>query len=193
VRRISGGWTEKLVLFQVEALPRFAVEERDHNDCALGFVDVACSDRDLVEEYLACGVRPLGRGWAMDLVARRHFAGFDRPILSPVFAIELGDRYRDTKGVDLALLLGGGSCLLLFCEVVLTLWFRWWGMIGSEGYLAFLDNKEARASSSFDGGLGQVLFLGVIVGVVFVAQTVAAKCWALTCGCTVRWTQTLRE
>jgi hypothetical protein len=88
VRRISGGWTEKLVLFQVEALPRFAVEERDHNDCALGFVDVACSDRDLVEEYLACGVGPLGRGWAVDLV--------DRPILSPVFAIELGDRSRDT-------------------------------------------------------------------------------------------------
>lgn len=32
-------------------------------------------------------------------------------------------------------------------------------------------------------------FLGGVVGVVFVAHMVGAKCWALTRGDTVRWTQ----
>lgn len=50
-----------------------------------------------------------------------------------------------------------------------------------EGDLAFLGNKGGLTSSLFDGELGHVFFLGGIMGVVFVARTVGAKCWALTC------------
>lgn len=49
-------------MFQFEAFSHYAVVEGDHNDCAFGFVVVVCSGRDLVEEYLACGIWPLGRG-----------------------------------------------------------------------------------------------------------------------------------
>jgi hypothetical protein len=55
------------------------------------------------------------------------------------------------------------------------------GMVSSEGKLAFLAARAALASSSFSGDMGWVLFLGGIVGVVFVAQMVGAKCRALTC------------
>jgi hypothetical protein len=41
--------------------------------------------------------------------------------------------------------------------------------------LPFLKARAALVSSSFDGGLGQVLFLGVVVGVVFIAQMVDAN------------------
>lgn len=43
-------------LLQFEAFPRFAVVERGHNDCAFGFATITWSDRDLVEEYLACEI-----------------------------------------------------------------------------------------------------------------------------------------
>lgn len=40
----------------------------------------------------------------------------------------------------------------------------------------FLEARAAQASLSFDGELGRVFFLGGIVGVVFVARMVDAKC-----------------
>lgn len=44
----------------------------------------------------------------------------------------------------------------------------------------FLAARAAQVSLSFDGELGQVFFLGGIVGVVFIAGIVGAKCWTLT-------------
>lgn len=41
--------------FQFEAFPRFAVEEREHNDRAFSFAVVASNCQDLVEESLASG------------------------------------------------------------------------------------------------------------------------------------------
>lgn len=46
--------------------------------------------------------------------------------------------------------------------------------------LHFLAARVALSSSSFGGELGRAFFLGGIVGVVFVAQTMGAKCWVLT-------------
>lgn len=58
------GWplASTLSVFQFEAFSHYAVVEGDHNDCALGFVVVVCSGRDLIEEYLVCGICPLGQG-----------------------------------------------------------------------------------------------------------------------------------
>jgi hypothetical protein len=64
VRCIEGeGWPRASTLspFQFQAFPHFAVEERDQNDYAFDFVVVACIGQDLVDEYLACGVWPLGQ------------------------------------------------------------------------------------------------------------------------------------
>jgi hypothetical protein len=44
--------------------------------------------------------------------------------------------------------------------------------------LPFLAAKPTLASLSFDGG--RVFFLAGIMGVVFIARMVGAKCWALT-------------
>jgi hypothetical protein len=35
-----------------------------------------------VEEFLACGVQPLSRGWSVGVVTRRDFDGFYKQILS---------------------------------------------------------------------------------------------------------------
>jgi hypothetical protein len=43
-------------------LTHFAVEEGNRCDRAFGCVAVTCSDHDLVEEYLACGIWPLSHG-----------------------------------------------------------------------------------------------------------------------------------
>jgi hypothetical protein len=56
---------------------------------------VTCSGRDLVEEYLACGIWPLGCGWFVGPVVRRDFAGFLKQILSHAFVVDLGDRSWD--------------------------------------------------------------------------------------------------
>lgn len=73
-------WASTLSPFQFEAFPRFAIAKGDRNNHAFNFAAVACSGRDLVEEYLTCGVWPLGRDWTVGPVARRHFAGFVRYI-----------------------------------------------------------------------------------------------------------------
>jgi hypothetical protein len=48
--------------------------------------------------------------------------------------------------------------------------------------LPFLATRVVLASSSFGGELGRLSFLGGIVGIVFVAQMVGAKCLVLTHG-----------
>lgn len=82
-------------LFQFEAFSCFAVEEGDRCDRAFGFAVVACSGRDLVEEYLACGIWPLSQAWTVGPVVHRHFYSFERQVLSPVFTVELGDCSQD--------------------------------------------------------------------------------------------------
>jgi hypothetical protein len=42
--------------FNFEAFPCYKVAEKDHDDRVFGIVVVTSSDRDLVEEYLACRV-----------------------------------------------------------------------------------------------------------------------------------------
>lgn len=52
------GWPQPrtLSLFQFEVFSHFEVAEKDHNYCAFGFTTVTYNGRDLVEEYLACGI-----------------------------------------------------------------------------------------------------------------------------------------
>lgn len=56
------------------------------------------------------------------------------------------------------------------------LWVGWWDIVNI-GYVAFLVARAALASLSSAGELARVLFLGGIVGLVFVAKMVCAKCW----------------
>lgn len=69
-------------------------------------------------------------------------------------------------GVALALWLGGGLCI------------DWWDVI-NEGSIAFLAARVALATSSSVAELPRVVFLGGIVGLVFVARIVRAKYWVL--------------
>lgn len=52
------GWPRHSIMssFLFDAFPHFSVGGKDHNDCAFGFDVVPCNDRDLVEEYVACGI-----------------------------------------------------------------------------------------------------------------------------------------
>jgi hypothetical protein len=50
---------------------------------------------------VACGIWPLGRGWMVGPVVCRDFMGFDKPILSPTYVVDLGDRLRDTFTVEI--------------------------------------------------------------------------------------------
>jgi hypothetical protein len=53
---------------------------------------IASSDQDLVEEYMACRVWPLGHIWSVGLVEHNSFPGFARQLLSPPFAVDLCGR-----------------------------------------------------------------------------------------------------
>lgn len=52
------GWPRPSMMssFNFEAFPCYKVAEKDHDDRVFGIVVVTSSDRDLVEEYLACRV-----------------------------------------------------------------------------------------------------------------------------------------
>lgn len=82
--------------------------------------------------------------------------------------------------MDFALLLGGYCQLVLLCGMAFTLRVsdglrvRWWGLVGDEATLPFLEARAAQASSSFVGEVGHVFFLGGIMGVLFVARMVGA-------------------
>ncbi|PWZ09727.1 hypothetical protein Zm00014a_037915 [Zea mays] len=77
--------------FEFEAFPRFTVDDRGRRDRAFRIDTRTCSGRDLVEEFLVCGVRLLSRGWTIGVVARINLDGFDRQIFSSTFTVDLGD------------------------------------------------------------------------------------------------------
>ena len=61
------GWYHPSIMsvFHFEALLRYTVKEKDHDGRAFSCVAVTCRGRDLVEEYLSCGIWPLSRGWSI--------------------------------------------------------------------------------------------------------------------------------
>lgn len=87
--------TQHISPFQFEAFPCFAVDGKDRGNRAFNISMVTCSDKDLVEEFLACRVWLLSRRWSVRAVTRRDFDGFNKQILSPAFIVELGDRSHD--------------------------------------------------------------------------------------------------
>jgi hypothetical protein len=68
--------------------------------------------------------------------------------------------------------------------MVFTFWLNggfgmvgwWWDFVG-EGHLALSVARAALAPSSFAGELARVFFLGGIIELIFVAQTMDDKCW----------------
>jgi hypothetical protein len=54
------------------AFPDYVVEEKDSTVSALRRARVMSSDRDFVEEYIACQVWLLSGGWSVDEVIRRN-------------------------------------------------------------------------------------------------------------------------
>jgi hypothetical protein len=89
----GGGWPRPSTMspFEFEAFPRFTVDDRGRRDHAFRIDTRTCSGRDLVEEFLVCGVRLLSRGWTIGVVARIDLDGFDRQIFSSTFTVDLGD------------------------------------------------------------------------------------------------------
>jgi hypothetical protein len=75
------------------AYPPFEVAEGDENEGALRCAASLSSGRDLVEEFVAYGVWPLARGWALGEVCPRQmpFHG-GRVVRSPAFALTLQNR-----------------------------------------------------------------------------------------------------
>ena len=51
------------------AFPHFEVVEEDQDKGALRYAARLSSGRDLVEEFIACGVWPLARGWDLGEIA----------------------------------------------------------------------------------------------------------------------------
>lgn len=66
------------------------------------------------------------------------------------------------------------------CELLVAFEFCGGGWSAARESFPFLAARAALASSSFSGELSRVVFLGGIVGIVFIAEMVGAKCWALT-------------
>jgi hypothetical protein len=54
------------------AFPKFKLKKGDVNEDALCRASKMSSDRDLVEEFIACGVWPLGHGWDVGEVKLRQ-------------------------------------------------------------------------------------------------------------------------
>jgi hypothetical protein len=54
------------------AFPHFKVKKGDRNEEALRYVARLSSDRDLVEEFVACGVWPLAHGWDLGEIRSRR-------------------------------------------------------------------------------------------------------------------------
>jgi hypothetical protein len=75
------------------AYPPFEVAEEDTDEGALRCAAGLSSGRDLVEEFVAYGVWPLGHGWALGEVCPRQmpFHG-GREVPSPAFALNLRNR-----------------------------------------------------------------------------------------------------
>jgi hypothetical protein len=54
------------------AFPDFEVEEEDQYEGALRYAAHLSSGRDLVEEFIACGVWPLAQGWTLGEITPRR-------------------------------------------------------------------------------------------------------------------------
>jgi hypothetical protein len=51
--------------------PHFGVEKEDEDEGALQYAARLSSGRDLVEEFIACGVWPQAHGWALGEITPR--------------------------------------------------------------------------------------------------------------------------
>jgi hypothetical protein len=54
------------------AFPQFEVVEEDQDEVALRYATRLSSGRDLVEEFIACGLWPLAHGWALGEITPRR-------------------------------------------------------------------------------------------------------------------------
>jgi hypothetical protein len=73
--------------------PHFEVVEEDQDEGALHYAARLSSGRDLVEEFIACGVWPLAHGWALGKIAPRRIPTLGGQLVrSPTFAVDLRGR-----------------------------------------------------------------------------------------------------
>jgi hypothetical protein len=76
--------------------PRFEVAEEDEDEGALRHAARLSSGRDLVEEFIAYGVWPLGHGWVLGEVTPRRMPTLgDQLVRSPAFVVDLHGRNPD--------------------------------------------------------------------------------------------------
>jgi hypothetical protein len=81
------------VLSLLSAYPQFEVAEEDADEEALRCAAGMSSGRDLVEEFVAYGVWPLARGWALGEVCPRQMPSRGgMQVRSPAFALDLHGR-----------------------------------------------------------------------------------------------------
>jgi hypothetical protein len=70
--------------------PHFKVKKGDRNEEALRYAAQLSSSRDLVVEFVACGMWPLAYGWDLGEVRPRRMPTLgDKTVRSPGFAINL--------------------------------------------------------------------------------------------------------
>jgi hypothetical protein len=75
------------------AFPQFKMAKGGQDKEALRYVACLSSGRDLVEEFIACGVWPLAHGWALgEIIPRRMPTLGDKLVRSPAFAVDLHGR-----------------------------------------------------------------------------------------------------
>jgi hypothetical protein len=75
------------------AFPHFKVKKGDRDEQALRYKARLSNDRDLVEEFVACGVWPLPHGWVLGkIIPRRMPTLGDKLVRSPAFAVDLFGR-----------------------------------------------------------------------------------------------------
>jgi hypothetical protein len=90
VKGVPGLPTSILCSHCYVAFPQFKVKKGVKNEEALQNVARLSSDRDLVEEFVACSVWPLAHGWGLAEV-KLHLMPFlgDQMERNPTFAIDL--------------------------------------------------------------------------------------------------------
>lgn len=96
------GWPQPSIisLLKFEAFACYEVAERGREDRAFSVSAVTCSGRDLVEEYLTCGIWSLSRELSVGPVILKGLSSFLKQILSLAFVVDLGDRSRDIFVVE---------------------------------------------------------------------------------------------
>jgi hypothetical protein len=81
---------EYFVLALLCSLPQIQGEEGDGDEVALCHASKLISGQDLIEEFLACRVRPLGHGWGVGEVRSRLVSSLkNQLVLSLAFTVEL--------------------------------------------------------------------------------------------------------